>query len=231
MRLIIVRHGETLANTRKIIQGQLPGELSPHGRLQARLLAERLRGEKVSHIWSSTLTRALETAKEIARFHEIRVETLPELKERGFGGLEGKSFEAYFQALEESGQPFFQFSPPGGESLQELEKRVGTFAEKLQTLPPGATILIIAHGIINKVILKILLEKTFDDWQLIRQDNTCVNILETSRQTGKFESLLLNCTSHLTGEADLNSRISQPQSGISYENLSGLSSLSGPPDH
>ena len=231
MRLVTVRHGETLANINKIVQGQLPGELSPHGRLQARLLAQRLSEEKVSHIWSSTLTRARETAEEIVRFHKIKVETLPELKERCFGILEGKSFDDYFQALEKSGQPFFRFSPPGGESLQELEGRVGPLMEKLQALPPSATILVIAHGIINKIILKVLLDKTFDDWQKIRQDNTCVNILETNRQSGKFESLLLNCTNHLNREADPASRNTQPASGISYENLSGLSSLPGPPDH
>ena len=231
MRVIIVRHGETLANINKIIQGQLPGELSPHGRLQARLLAERLREEKLSHIWSSTLTRARETAEEIARFHGIRVETLPELKERSFGTLEGRSFEDYFQALEESGQAFFRFSPPGGESLQALEGRIGPLTEKMQALPPSATVLIIAHGIINKIILKRLLDKTFEDWQQVRQDNTCVNILEINRQTGNFESLLLNCTNHLNGETGPGSPITQTQSGSNYENLSGLSPLSGPPDH
>ncbi|MBN2428136.1 MAG: histidine phosphatase family protein [Deltaproteobacteria bacterium] len=231
MKLIIVRHGETLANINKIIQGQLPGELSPNGRLQAGLLAERLKTEPISHIWSSPLARAYETAREIAAFHKIVVDTLPELKERRFGTLEGESFEAYFHALEESGQPFFSFHPPGGESLQGLEERIRPLINKLKVLPPGATILIIAHGIINKIILKVLLEKSFDDWQQIRQDNTCVNILNTNRQTGKLESALLNCTSHLSEPEGPGSQPLKNQNGIHYANLSGLSPVPGPPDH
>ena len=233
MKLIIVRHGETLANIEKIIQGQLPGELSSNGRHQARLLGERLKTEKLSHIWSSTLKRARETAEEIARFHGLPVQPVEELKERSFGCLEGKSFDDYFQALENSGNPFHLFSPPGGESLVDLEHRVDPLGKKLKAIQGDETILITAHGIINKIILKVLLNKTFDDWHQIRQDNTCVNILETDRQTGRLENILLNCTRHLTNqtEPNLQAGTAHPKSGITHENLSGLSPLYSPPDH
>ena len=231
MKLIIVRHGETLANINRIIQGQLPGELSPNGRLQAALLAERLKTEPLSHIWSSPLARACETAGKIAAFHRTTVEKLPELKERSFGALEGESFEAYFHALEESGQPFFSFRPAGGESLQGLEERIQPLMDKLRALPPAAAILIIAHGIINKIILKVLLDNSFDDWQHIRQDNTCVNILVTNRQTGKLASTLLNCTSHLRKPEAPGSQSPTNRNGIHHANLSGLSPLPGSPDH
>ncbi len=233
MKLIIVRHGETLANIEKIIQGQFPGELSPAGRHQARLLGERLKKEKISHIWSSTLKRAHETAEEIARFHGLRIQPVSDLKERSFGSLEGKSFDDYFQALEESGQPFHLFSPPGGESLVDLEHRIGRLREKLGSIPQAETILIIAHGIINKIILKVLLDKTFDDWHQLHQDNTCVNILQTNRQTGNLESILLNCTRHLTEQMESYPQVgtAHPKRKIAHENLSGLSPLPGPPDH
>jgi broad specificity phosphatase PhoE len=228
MKLIIVRHGETPANKQKIIQGQLPGELSPYGRLQARLLGARLKTEPLTHIWSSPLARARETASFIAAFHPIKVEIFPELKERCFGNLEGRKFEVYSEALEESGQPFFAFRPPGGESLQSLEKRLHPMLKRLEELPPAATILIVAHGLINKIILKMLLAQNFDDWPRIMQENTCVNILTTNGRTGKLESIILNCTSHLPPSVGPHARSSQNHEGSHYENLSGLPPLPGP---
>jgi broad specificity phosphatase PhoE len=225
MKLIIVRHGETLANKQKIIQGQRPGELSSKGRLQAALLAERLRTEPLTHIWSSPLARARETATALAVFHQVEIEFVPELKERCFGTLEGRDFEAYSNALEESSQPFFAFRPPGGESLQCVERRIQPLLKRLASMPAAATILIVAHGLVNKIILKMLLEQNFDDWPRITQENTCVNILSTNWRTGKLESLLLNCTSHLHETVCLQARSSQKHGRSHYENRSGLSPL------
>ena len=58
MRLIIVRHGETNENVQKIVQGQKLGSLSERGWKQTKLLAERLKDEKVDIIISSDLERA-----------------------------------------------------------------------------------------------------------------------------------------------------------------------------
>ncbi|MBN1140416.1 MAG: histidine phosphatase family protein [Deltaproteobacteria bacterium] len=197
MRLIIVRHGETVANILRIIQGQRPGELSSRGRLQARLLGERLGAERIDRLWSSPLARAADTAAAIACHHELPLCEVPELMERHFGILEGQSFDDYFLALERSGLPFHRFRPAGGESLEDVEQRLSRVVARLQSFPPEKTLLIAAHSVINKMLLKILLGKSYEDWEAIHQDNGCVNILESRPGGNSMEGLLLNCTRHL----------------------------------
>ena len=46
MELLIVRHGETVANTKNLIQGQTHGSLTEKGEAQARLVARRLKEEE-----------------------------------------------------------------------------------------------------------------------------------------------------------------------------------------
>ena len=197
MKLIIVRHGETVANLQKIIQGQRPGELSARGRLQARLLGERLRPERIDHFWASPLTRVVQTTAAVASHHDIAIVSLPELMERHFGFLERRSFDDYFIALEQSGLPFNLFRPSGGESLGDVEKRLARVINRIRRIPQGKTLLLAAHSVINKVLLKILLDKSLDDWEDIRQDNSCVNILHRNRDDGRMAADLLNCTRHL----------------------------------
>lgn len=197
MKLILVRHGETEANLQKIIQGQQPGELSAEGRLQARLLGERLRRERIDHFWASPLRRVVQTAAAVIHHHLIDIIPMPELMERHFGLLEGKGFEDYFLALEKSGLPFHLFRPPGGESLGDVEERLAYVVNRLHRIPQGETLVLAAHSVINKILLRILLHKGIEEWDAIRQDNGCVNILHRNEKSGAMEAELLNCTRHL----------------------------------
>ena len=62
VELILSRHGETLENQRHLLQGQLPGTLSPLGLQQAEDLAERLKNETIDAVVSSDLDRSYRTA-------------------------------------------------------------------------------------------------------------------------------------------------------------------------
>ncbi|HBV68568.1 MAG TPA: histidine phosphatase family protein, partial [Clostridiales bacterium] len=59
----LVRHGESVANLNKRFSGITDVELSENGREQARVAGQKLTGEKISHVYSSTLQRARDTAK------------------------------------------------------------------------------------------------------------------------------------------------------------------------
>ena len=67
--LLLTRHGETLENRRHVLQGQLPGTLSPLGLSQAERLAERLAGESLDAVVCSDLARSYDTACAVARLH------------------------------------------------------------------------------------------------------------------------------------------------------------------
>ena len=67
MRLILVRHGETLWNRERRIQGcRSDTELSMRGKEQAEKIALSLKSQKVDRICSSTLKRAMDTACAVA---------------------------------------------------------------------------------------------------------------------------------------------------------------------
>jgi broad specificity phosphatase PhoE len=58
MRLILVRHGETIENRTGISMGHSPGKLTPEGIEQARTLSKHLRDEKIDKALCSDLKRA-----------------------------------------------------------------------------------------------------------------------------------------------------------------------------
>ena len=91
MRLILVRHGETEENIKKLIQGQLQGILTDNGKKQAGELAERLKHEKIDAIYTSDSARAYDTAKEVHKHHtNIPLLLDKRLRERYWGALEGR---------------------------------------------------------------------------------------------------------------------------------------------
>lgn len=63
--------GETMHNRKSIIQGQTDVPLSSHGEKQAALVAARLQNDRFTHIFSSDLSRAHETAKAISDANKV----------------------------------------------------------------------------------------------------------------------------------------------------------------
>ena len=66
-RLLLVRHGETVDNVNKIMQGQTHGRLTLNGIEQAHELGRQLRGEHIDVFLSSDLARAVETLEIIKK--------------------------------------------------------------------------------------------------------------------------------------------------------------------
>lgn len=97
MRFLIVRHGETDSNVAGIIQGQLDTDLNARGRRQAAQVGAALATVDIDEVYTSPLRRASDTARAIVEAHPKR-ERLPvwfddRFKERGFGSLEGRSYD------------------------------------------------------------------------------------------------------------------------------------------
>src|SRR3972149_3999935 len=93
-RFILVRHGESVWNSQRRIQGSLDPELSPRGRRQTDLLVSHLRPHLtpgVAAIVTSPLRRAAQTADQIAVAYRIPVVHEPDLREMSLGEWEGKT--------------------------------------------------------------------------------------------------------------------------------------------
>lgn len=93
MRLLLIRHGESLANAEGRLQGHLDIPLSDRGRKQAERLAERLSKLGVDALYASPLRRAAETAEIIGAQLGLALQDRTALKERNVGELEGLTRE------------------------------------------------------------------------------------------------------------------------------------------
>lgn len=197
MRLIVVRHGETLENMKKIVQGQTYGTLSKKGMEQAKLLARRLKKEKLDVIFSSDLNRARNTAREIARFHPgapVMYSNL--LRERNLGEFEGKTWQEYNTARDASGLPKYMWRPRGGENYPDIVERAKKFLDQIFKKYRDKTVLVVTHGGFIRAIVSVCLDTPLKDASELEVPNTCVNILEL-KSDHKFKARLLSCVEHL----------------------------------
>ncbi|KAM7302145.1 fructose-2,6-bisphosphatase TIGAR [Ixodes scapularis] len=121
--LTLVRHGETLHNKDNVIQGQLDVPLSSIGLEQAELLGKHLQQHKFTHVYSSDLSRAKQTAMSILQMNQVTVSPIAEdqrLRERKFGSVEGRSFCYLREASNKANQSVGSYTPPGAETLAQM---------------------------------------------------------------------------------------------------------------
>ena len=144
--LLLTRHGETIENQRHVLQGQLPGTLSPLGKEQAVVLAEQLKQEPLDVIVCSDLARSYDTAKVVAGYHGKQPQPTPLLREMDWGIYTGETLE----------DVDWEHLPPGVESVDELYHRAGEFVNYLRVKYAGKCILAVGHGAFNRAILTYL---------------------------------------------------------------------------
>jgi len=198
-RLLLARHGDTRGNSAERFWGQTDVELSDAGIRQAERLGDRLAGERIDFIYSSKLRRASATAEIIASRHQMEVITCPELLEIDFGEIEGLSFSEIGQRYPElvkawpTREPSFRF--PEGESINDLDRRVTKFYDRLQKHSPEETVLVVAHSGVLRLLICHLLQIDIWHWRQLRTDLASLSIVETHSQGATL--LSLNDTSHL----------------------------------
>ena len=196
MKLIIVRHGETEENKKRIIQGHLPGTLSGLGREQAKRLAERLKQEKIDYIFSSDLTRAADTAKEIAKYYpNVPFEFREDLRERNWGDFQGVNKENIpnWKKLE------FDVGNLGKnvETFKELFERARNIINYIQTNYSNKNILLVTHWYFIHFLIGLLLKEKLNEINVKdHEENTAVTIFELDKD-GKLYMKVHNCTKHL----------------------------------
>ncbi len=149
-RIIAIRHGETAWNAESRLQGQLDTPLNARGRAQAAQLAEALRDEGLALVISSDLDRAADTARALAEPLGLPLHFDAGLRERGFGAMEGRTFEEIDAHTPEYALRWRrrdpEFGPPGGERLIDFYARSIAAAERLAQAHAGRTIALVTHG-------------------------------------------------------------------------------------
>ena len=164
--LYLTRHGETVDNANKIMQGQIQGQLNEVGIKQAEELRDRLAGTHFDAFISSDLQRAIDTARILAAPHNLEVVTTPLLRERDWGAFTGR----YIPDLKN------EKWPDDVEPLDHLLLRAGEFLAFVRTRYAGKQVLAVGHGIVNKAIQAVHYGKQMHEVE--RMTNCEVRLLE-----------------------------------------------------
>lgn len=173
MRILLVRHGQSVANAKRISQGNkdkwTDTSLSEKGRDQARKVSERLKKEQVDMIYSSDLKRAKETAKIINKFHNAKINFDSRLRDM----LNNEDLERYIKKCKEV--------------FRDIEKE-------------NKNVLVVGHGSSVLTLLAISTRDRKKGGDIVRKHsktygNTCVSIVE--KEGDKYGIKLIGCRRHL----------------------------------
>jgi broad specificity phosphatase PhoE len=161
-RLLLIRHAETSAPD--VFHGaESDIGLSELGQFQARLLGERLRPEGAEALYCSALRRAVDTASPIAATCGLNPQVIPSLHERKIGPLSGLSREEGWEVYAATKRRWqagdLNYTHEGGESFADIGRRVLPVIEELRDRHAERTFLVVAHGIVIRVLLLSLLDE------------------------------------------------------------------------
>lgn len=172
-RLIMARHGQTVYNATRRMQGQLDTELSEAGVAQAHEAADLLAGLGIARIVASDLERAAHTARIIGDRLGLPVSTDARLRETHLGQWQGKTHQEVDGAHPGARAVWrhdASWAPPGGESRLEVARRARPVIEELMAGYPewdDATVLIVAHGGTISALTGSLLRLHEDQYPLL----------------------------------------------------------------
>jgi broad specificity phosphatase PhoE len=173
MKLIIVRHGQSIANSKGITQGNkdewIDTSLTKKGLEQARKVAERLNEEDIDIIYSSDLKRAKQTAEEINKFHKVKIKLEPRLRDK-----------------------------LNNEDKEDFIAKINSFFKEIEKKDKNA--IIVAHGSSCLTLLAITTGSREEGGKLVREHqdkhgNTCVSVVEKVGNNYKIK--FIGCRRHL----------------------------------
>ncbi len=155
--IIVVRHGQSMANLDDLFAGHTDTPLSPLGQRQAHMTAEYiLKNYKIDSIYSSDLKRAYSTAKPVADALSMQIKTDEGLREIYGGEWEEMPFKKLAEVYPAEFNVWCNDTGnavcPGGESVSALLARTEKALEKIVSENEGKTVLVTTHATVVKVL-------------------------------------------------------------------------------
>ncbi len=161
MKLYIVRHGETNENKATKLMGRSPGKLSATGKTQALVTGETLLNKNINIIYSSPLSRCLDTANLINQFLKKEIVKDDLLLERDFAQLTNSVHKNIdFNALD---TPSEENTRLGVESLASVQERTIKFIEKIKDAHRNKIVLVVGHNNPIRMMFAVLLNSTYHE--------------------------------------------------------------------
>jgi broad specificity phosphatase PhoE len=179
-KVYVVRHGQTAWNLEEIFRGRMDIPLDDTGKKEVHLAGKALKDETIHAIYSSPLSRSMETAENIAKFQNIPVTPLESIIDISYGEWEGVSLvevkntypDLYDLWLKEPHNITF----PGGENLEQVRLRTQNAIDDLLKKHENENIALVAHRVPNKVICCSLLGIDNSNFWRIQQDTASTNL-------------------------------------------------------
>lgn len=154
MKIYVIRHGITKLNKKEIVNGQIDEPLALEGIEQVKT-AISLIPESVTHIYTSPLLRARQTAEIINSKLHRPISSHNNLTEIHMGSLSGKSWKDMKEGLElkkKRRAVRFDYRKQGGESAEDVKKRVTAFLKIINGKHDDYEVLIVTHGGIIRLL-------------------------------------------------------------------------------
>lgn len=200
-KIYLIRHAEAEGNFYRRIQGHYDGNITDRGQKQIAALAERFRDTKIDALYASDLQRTQKTAGAILKYHNLKLNIEPSLKEVGMGIWEDQPwgnvvYEDPAQMLLFGTDPV-NWHVDGSERFEDLKARITGIIKKLAVRHDGQTIACISHGMAIRTLISAILGIPSENISEIPHgDNTCVALLNVTG--GRMELEYYNDNSHLS---------------------------------
>lgn len=183
LTLYITRHGETVWNTQKRLQGWGDSALTESGIKNARALGERLQDVEFKTIYSSSSQRAYHTAQLICGDRNIPIIKRDDLREISLGDWEGKTREEIEAIDRENYHAFWNtphlYTTNSGESFAYLQKRILRAINNISEEQQDGNILIVTHTVVIKNMLLMLKKLELEQlWKPPYIHDTSLTIVE-----------------------------------------------------
>ncbi len=154
VELYLIRHAEAMGNVNEVFQGSIDEKISPKGYRQLEHLKERFKSVPLDRVYTSPLSRAVETAQMVNFYHNLDLIKVPELVEICGGDFEGKKWSElptlYPEQYHNWRENQSKFAPPNGETMQQVYDRMVTamdsIIEENLKLKRNMTIAVVSHG-------------------------------------------------------------------------------------
>ena len=143
--LIVARHGEAEYEANEWTEG---GSLTSEGRRQSGALAQSLVDRRVTHVWTSPLARAVQTAEIAAARLGVGVTARTGLREFDAGYLaeHPDDLDPVLSIYDRWLAGDLDARLPDGETATELVRRLREVLQEVADAHPGETVLVVSHG-------------------------------------------------------------------------------------
>jgi len=201
-QILLIRHGQTQWNREARFRGQTDIPLDETGLAQAQVTAEYVAARwPVTAVYASPLRRAMQTAEAIASARGLTVQPLEGLIDIHFGELQGMAFSEAQTRYPDLMRAWWKAPHtvrfPGGESLSVVRQRGTAVLREVADRHPGETVAMVAHTVVNQVLLCAVLDLELDHFWIVKQDTCAVNLIEWDAEWERYRLALMNDTSHL----------------------------------